>query len=96
MYVSQLVRYARACCKYQDFVDKGKLLTSYLVHMVIAKQSLCQTVKNSMGDIMTSLIPTHMSVSKLTSEDIHSKAFNYRIIIFTDLFHGNVGMAGVL
>ena len=28
VYVSQLVHYARACCKYQDFVDRGKLLTN--------------------------------------------------------------------
>ena len=30
VYVSQLVRYARACCKYKDFVDRGKLLTDKL------------------------------------------------------------------
>ena len=28
VYGSQLVRYARACCKYKDFVDRGKLLTN--------------------------------------------------------------------
>ena len=27
-YVSQLVHYARSCCKYQDFVYRGKLLTN--------------------------------------------------------------------
>ena len=59
-------------------------------------EACVKRLKNSMGDIMTSLIPTHMSVSKLISEYIHSKAFIYRILIFTDLFHGNVGMAGVL
>ena len=28
VYISQLVRHARACNKYQDFADRGKLLTS--------------------------------------------------------------------
>ncbi|MEW8546912.1 MAG: hypothetical protein AB2693_25640, partial [Candidatus Thiodiazotropha sp.] len=28
VYVSQLIRYARACFNYQDFVERGKLFTS--------------------------------------------------------------------
>ncbi|MEW8545040.1 MAG: hypothetical protein AB2693_16065, partial [Candidatus Thiodiazotropha sp.] len=31
VYVSQLIRYARACFHYQDFVERGKLLTSKLL-----------------------------------------------------------------
>ena len=31
IYVSQLIRYARAYSKYQDFVDRGKLLTTRLL-----------------------------------------------------------------
>ena len=30
VYVPQLVRYARACCNYEDFVEREKLLTSKL------------------------------------------------------------------
>ena len=58
IYFSQLVRYARACCKYQDFVDREKLVTTKLFFRVIAKGSLCQQLKRSTRDILTSLIPT--------------------------------------
>ena len=37
-------------------------------HRVIAKRSLCQQLRSSMGDIMTSLIATIMAVSKLISD----------------------------
>ena len=30
VFISQLVRYARACYEYQDFVDRGKLLSNKL------------------------------------------------------------------
>ena len=47
-FVSQLARYNRACCKYQDIVDRGKLLTN----------TFLSTVKSSMENTMISLIPT--------------------------------------
>jgi hypothetical protein len=28
-YISQMIRYSRACGSYQDFLDRGLLLTSY-------------------------------------------------------------------
>ena len=31
VYISQLVRYARACYSYGDFIDRGRLLTKKLV-----------------------------------------------------------------
>ena len=31
VYVGQVVASVKACCKYQDFVDRGKLLTSKLL-----------------------------------------------------------------
>ena len=39
VYVSQLVHFARAPCKYQDFGARGKLLTNKLFPWVIAKRS---------------------------------------------------------
>ena len=44
VYVSQLVRYARACYKYQDFVDRGKLLTNKLFSRGYCKAMLVSTV----------------------------------------------------
>ena len=40
VYVSQLVHYASACCKYQEFVDRRKQLTNKLLSLV-SQQSLC-------------------------------------------------------
>ena len=42
IYFSQLVRYARACCKYQDFVHREKLLNSKLLTIVMGARNLCQ------------------------------------------------------
>ena len=57
VYVVQLVRYHRACCNYQDFVDRWKLLSNKL-SQGIAMRSFCQQLKSSMEDIMTLLVPT--------------------------------------
>ena len=43
VYVSQLVRYARACCNYEDFVDRGKLLTSTLLSQGYRRAKLVST-----------------------------------------------------
>ena len=42
--VSQLVRYARACYKYLDFVDREKLLTNKLFSQIYRKAKLVSTV----------------------------------------------------
>ena len=57
IHVSQLVRYARACCNYEGFVDRGKLLTSKLLSQGY-RRAKCQLLKGSMGSIMILLIPT--------------------------------------
>ena len=31
VYISQLIRYARACSSYGDFIDRGRLLTQKIV-----------------------------------------------------------------
>ena len=44
VYLSQLIRYSRACCSYQDFLDRGLLLTRTLLNqgflLVKVKSSL--------------------------------------------------------
>ena len=49
IYASKLVRYAETCCKHQDFVDRGKLLTNKLFLQGYRKAKLVLTVKSSMN-----------------------------------------------
>ena len=37
VYVSQLIRYARACSNYQDFMERGKVLTTKLLSQAYQK-----------------------------------------------------------
>ena len=65
LYVSQLVRYARACCKYQDFVDRGKLLISKLLAHGYRRAKLLSTVKRLFGKHHDFVDPFNVAVSKL-------------------------------
>ena len=58
VYVSHLVRCARACFKYQDFVGRGELLTGKFLSQGYQRARLVTTVKRFYGDIMTLLVPT--------------------------------------
>ena len=40
VYVSQLIRYARACSLYDDFIDRGRLLTKKIVDQGYAVEKL--------------------------------------------------------
>ena len=57
-YVSQLIRYARACSNYQDFMERGKVLTTKLLSQGYQKPTWYQHVRSSVGDIMIWSIPT--------------------------------------
>ena len=52
VYVSQLIRYARTCSNDQDFMERGKVLTTKLLSQGYQKTKLAATLKNSMGDII--------------------------------------------
>ena len=43
VYVSQLIRYARACSNYQDFMERGKVLTTRLFGQGYQKTKLVAT-----------------------------------------------------
>ena len=43
--ISQLVRYLRICCNYQDFAYRSKLLTTRLLRQGYVYQKLCSTYK---------------------------------------------------
>ena len=49
IYVSQLIRYARACSNYQDFMKHGKVLTTSLLSQGCQKTKLVATVKKFYG-----------------------------------------------
>ena len=51
VYVSQLNRYSRACSKYQDFLDRAKLLTNKLLGQGYQQPRLRSTFKKLFGDI---------------------------------------------
>ena len=65
VYVSQLIRYARACSNYQDFMERGKVFTR-LLSQGYQKTKLVSTLsRSSMGDIMIWPIPTMWQFSEL-------------------------------
>ena len=69
-------------------------------HRVIVKRSWCQQFNISVGDIITSLLPTMWPFLNLFQicwpQSRHSKTFKYQIFIFADFFHGYIDMAGAL
>ena len=59
VYVSQLIRYARTCSNYQDFMELGKVLTTKLLSQGYQKKKQTgSNTKSSMGYIMIWSIPT--------------------------------------
>ena len=49
VFISQLVRYARACSKYEDFIKRGKLLSSKLLLQGYLKERLKTSLKKFYG-----------------------------------------------
>ena len=88
--------FSKACYKYQDFVDRGKLLTNNFFSQDYRKAKLVSTVEKFYGRPHDPVDPYNVAVSKLISDLKHIKAFKCRIFVVTDLFHGYIDMAGVL
>ena len=49
VYISQLIRYARACSEYSDFVDRSKMLTSKLLSQGFQSDKLRIAIKKFCG-----------------------------------------------
>ena len=64
----QAGNHARAFCQYQDFVDKGKLLTNYFFKKGNHKANLLSTVKKFCKRHHDLVDPYNMDVSKLVSD----------------------------
>ena len=65
VYVSQLIRDARACSNYQDFMERGKVLTTKLLSQGYQKTNLVATLKKFYGRHHDLVNPYNMAVSRI-------------------------------
>ena len=68
VYVSQLIRYARACSNYQDFMERGKVLTIKLLSQGYQKSKLVATLKKFYGRHHDLVNPYNVAVSRIVSD----------------------------
>ena len=68
VYVSQLIRYARTCSNYQDFMERGKELTTKLLSQGYQKAKLVATLKKFYGRHHDLVNPYNMAVSRIVSD----------------------------
>ena len=68
VYVSQLIRYARACSNYQDFMDRGKVLTTKLLSQGYQDTKLVATLKKFYGRHHDLVNPYNVAVSRIVSD----------------------------
>ena len=68
IYVSQSIRYARACSNYQDFMERGKVLTTKLLSQGYQKTKLVATLKTFCGRHHDQVNPYNGAVSRIVSD----------------------------
>ena len=74
VYVSQLIRYARTCSNYQDFMEHGKVLTTKLLSQGYQKTKLVATLKKFYGRHHDLVNPYNVAVSRIVSDVFASDA----------------------
>ena len=74
VYVSQLIRYARTCSNYQDFMERGKVLTQKLLSQGYQKTKLVATLKKFYGRHHDLVNPYNLAVSRIVSDVFASDA----------------------
>ena len=74
VYVSQLIRYVRACSNYQDFMERGKVLTTKLLSQGYQKSKLVATLKKFCGRHHDLVNPYNVAVSRIVSDDFATDA----------------------
>ena len=67
-YVSQLIRYARVCSNYQDFMERGKVLTTKLLSQGYQKTKVVATLKKFYGRHHDLVNPYNVSVPRIVSD----------------------------
>lgn len=68
VFISQLIRYARACSTYKDFVSRSLLLTSKLLKQGYQQPRLKATLKKCYGRYHNLVASYGISVSRLVSD----------------------------
>ena len=68
VYISQLIRYARACVKYSDFLERGQLLSQKLLSQGYAKPRLESSLRKFYGRHHELVNHYGISVSRMTMD----------------------------
>ena len=63
--MSQLIRYARACTSYEDFITRTNILTFKLRNQGFVKQRLITVLKKFYGRFPELVRPYNISISQL-------------------------------
>ena len=74
VYASQLIRNVRACSNYQDFIERGKVLTTKLLSQGYQKAKLVATLKMFYGRHHDLVNPYNVAVSRIVSDVFTSDA----------------------
>ena len=71
VYISQMIRYSRACSSYQDFLDRGLLLTRKLLNQGFHLVKLKSSLRKFYGRHHDLVDRYGMSVSQMTTDMFH-------------------------
>ena len=68
VYVSHLIRYARACSNFQDFMERRKVFTTRLLSQGYQKIKLVATLTKFYGRHHDLVNPYNVAISKIVSD----------------------------
>ena len=71
VYISQMIRYSRACCSYQDVLDRGLLLTRKLLNQWFLSVKLKSSLRMFYGRRHDLVDRYGISVSQMTTDMFH-------------------------
>ena len=71
VYISQLIRYSRACISYQDFLDIGLLLTRKLLNQGFLLVKLKSSLRKFYGRHIELVDHDGIAVSQITTDMFH-------------------------
>ena len=70
VYISQMIQYSRACGSYQDFLDRGLLLTRKLLNQVFLLVKLKSSLRKFCGRHHDLVNRYGISVSQMTTDNV--------------------------
>ena len=71
VYISQMIRYSRACCSYQDFLDRGLLLTRKPLNQGFLLVKLKSSLRKFYGRHHDLVDRYRISLSQMTTDMFH-------------------------